>query len=349
MESPSDIEHVFGSGEILSKEQSLFYEHSREIRNLQAEFDLLSKKIKSSTLRLQQLYVPFLNQFQAYRIEQTLLLADCFDKMKFSKYQKRALQEVVVMECISILNNNPEQAELKLLYRSFTGKEYLPGLKEEEEENLRGSFKDFFEFSTQSKTSEDLDEEEPEWEKQKKAAQEKRKAKKQEVQKKAENFSLKEVYRNLLKAYHPDKELEEEKKAEKTEITKKIIQAYEREDLYSLLTYEISLLENARDRMAGIAKEKLALYNKMLLENKKALKQKIEDLKSSHADVYAHMCAPNTNAERYLKRIKKDLQEDLEGFRQQLMHLRGNKEVVDFFAESYLQEKRGEGVQRFYY
>lgn len=334
------IERVFGSGEILNKEQAIFYNYTKEIKKLQEEFDLLNEKIKSNSSRLQQLYIPFLDEFYELKIQQVLVLSECLDKMKFSRHQKKALMEVIQQECMSILDKNPERKEIAMLYRTLTGHGYVKDTAGNKKSTYQNNpFGSFFESSFQQ------NEDSPDWEKEKESARQKRKTKQKENQKQIENVSLKEIYRSLLKAYHPDKELNEEKKEEKTEITQKIIKAYQREDLYSLLSYEIDLMENAKDRLALIATEKLNVYNNLLLENKRLLESKLAALKSDHSEVYKNMCTQNSNPERFLKKTKKDLLQELQNFKQQIMMLRGYKEFVEVFTESYLNEVE----QRFYF
>lgn len=96
--------------------------------------------------------------------------------------------------------------------------------------------------------------------------------KKQQAEKMAEQ-SLKTVYLKLASTIHPDREPDEVKKLEKTEIFQHINAAYEQQDLFSLLKLQIQIEQDNGSNKKGLGEEQLKFY-KMALESQS---QKLAD------------------------------------------------------------------------
>lgn len=80
-------------------------------------------------------------------------------------------------------------------------------------------------------------------------------------------LEIKSLFRQLAKAFHPDKEPLEHLKEEKTSLMKKITAAYENQDLYGLLKLE---KEHMGER--EFSEEKIELYIKHINDRLKGLK-----------------------------------------------------------------------------
>ena len=89
----------------------------------------------------------------------------------------------------------------------------------------------------------------------------------EEAKKQEDNDSLKtlrEVYTDLVKKLHPDREKDETLRLEKTEQMKQVTEAYERKDLATLLLMQINWLQRTdKDPMAQ-SDEVLTRYNNVL-------------------------------------------------------------------------------------
>ncbi len=85
--------------------------------------------------------------------------------------------------------------------------------------------------------------------------------------------SIKEIYNQLVKAFHPDKELDIEKKAQKTEIMKEITAAYEKQDLFTLLKLQLQLEQIDLEKLNALTDEKIKHFIKVLDEQIKELMQ----------------------------------------------------------------------------
>ena len=74
---------------------------------------------------------------------------------------------------------------------------------------------------------------------------------------------LKTIYKELVMAFHPDKELDETQKLKKTEITKQVTIAFKNKDVFKLLSLKIELLSSSLD-LKSTADTDLKYYNKLL-------------------------------------------------------------------------------------
>lgn len=102
-------------------------------------------------------------------------------------------------------------------------------------------------------------------------------AEKRALAKQKANQSFKSIYFKITSLIHPDREQNEEKKIEKTEILQRVNQAYENKDLFALLKYQIEFTANLEENN-NLAKEQLELYNINLDEQAEELQSKIDDI-----------------------------------------------------------------------
>jgi hypothetical protein len=95
----------------------------------------------------------------------------------------------------------------------------------------------------------------------KRAAQEEKR--KQEEKKISQ--SVREVYMDLVKAFHPDREPDEAEKIRKTAILQRVTAAYEANDLFALLQLQLELERIDDNHLDALADDKLRYFNKSLL------------------------------------------------------------------------------------
>jgi hypothetical protein len=122
--------------------------------------------------------------------------------------------------------------------------------------------------------------------KQEQKSSNKKKTKKSQVQLKEksdkeiiESQSIKEVYRKLTKVLHPDREMDEEKKIQKSELMQRANIAYKKQDLLTLLELQFEIEQFEQKNIDGLADEKLLAYNRMLHRQRKKIKEEITLLK----------------------------------------------------------------------
>ncbi len=106
----------------------------------------------------------------------------------------------------------------------------------------------------------------------------------QQKSKKAEKLaeqSLKTVYLKITAMIHPDREPDEAKKLEKTELQQVVNQAYEQQDLFYLLKLQLQLETNQGQSPKALTDEHLKFYKMALEAQSQRLVSQIDDITDS--------------------------------------------------------------------
>ena len=90
--------------------------------------------------------------------------------------------------------------------------------------------------------------------------------------------SVREVYRKLASALHPDRESDPAERDRKTELMQRVNQAYEARDLLQLLALQIQVEQIDLTQLAALGDDRIAHYNRVLREQSAELDQEIQDL-----------------------------------------------------------------------
>ena len=124
-------------------------------------------------------------------------------------------------------------------------------------------------------------------EKKSKAADRKKTEKQLEREEKAKQAeeartkNISSIYKQLAKIFHPDLEHNEELKLQKEELMKQLTNAYENNDLHTLLKLELVWIQNEENNPGKLTDEELAIYNR-------ALKEQILELEDEIHAVVTH-------------------------------------------------------------
>jgi hypothetical protein len=96
--------------------------------------------------------------------------------------------------------------------------------------------------------------------------------------------SLRDIYRKLVSALHPDREPDPVKKEARTALMQRVNQAYDQQDLLALLNLQLEIAQINTDDLAATAPQRLKLYNKALADQLADIQQQIK-----HIDYQFHM------------------------------------------------------------
>lgn len=158
-------------------------------------------------------------------------------------------------------------------------------------------------------------------------AEAKRKAAEQAIKKTA-----KQIYVDLAKNFHPDREPDETKRLEKTEIMKQITAAYDADDHLKLLELQMNLL--SRDNVfADYNDSQLKYFNDVLKQQVWDLQNELEmNEPAANDNPYAMFYAPTerfmaVNMDRYI-RDQKQFQKHLQSYLELIKTVKGLKEYV---------------------
>ena len=89
------------------------------------------------------------------------------------------------------------------------------------------------------------------------------------------NLSLREVYRKLVSALHPDREPDTAERVRKTALMQRVNQAYEKKDLLKLLELQLAIEQIDARSIANLSEDRLKHFNKILREQLSELAQEI--------------------------------------------------------------------------
>lgn len=167
---------------------------------------------------------------------------------------------------------------------------------------------------------------------------------KAQEQAKEASQSVREIYRKLASALHPDRETDAAERERKTQLMQRVNQAYNAGNLLQLLELQLEVEHIDTAHMAGLSDKRLRHYNRVLSEQLSELKQEIGDKQSQFA--YSYQMPP---FERYTpKKIAQMLESDLSQAAQENSSL---ENLVDMLSEDpstfkhWLKEER-EAQQR---
>lgn len=105
----------------------------------------------------------------------------------------------------------------------------------------------------------------------KSAAQQRREAEAQQA-----TQSVREIYRKLASALHPDRESDERQRAVKTELMQRVNQAYAANDLLALLELQLQIEQIDASHIANASAQRLKHYNKVLSEQLSQLRAEVD-------------------------------------------------------------------------
>jgi hypothetical protein len=89
------------------------------------------------------------------------------------------------------------------------------------------------------------------------------------------SLSIREVYRKLVSALHPDREPDVTERARKTSLMQRVNQAYKKKDLLQLLELQLELEQIDAKTIANLSDDRLKHFNKILQEQLAELQQEI--------------------------------------------------------------------------
>lgn len=171
----------------------------------------------------------------------------------------------------------------------------------------------------------------------------KRQQDKQAEAEKLVNQSLKTVYLKIASIIHPDREPDESKKAEKTELLQRANEAYEQEDLFYLLKLQLEVEQSKNGSNKGLTAEQVKFYQQALEAQSQALKKQIQELIDSLVwSNKAKIAVRKSKGQLNITDLYKQIDADVSAVKQQL---KAEKQRLNFMGkESGLEMLLEQGV-----
>lgn len=137
--------------------------------------------------------------------------------------------------------------------------------------------------------------------------------------------SIREVYRKLASALHPDREPDPAQRQAKTALMQRANRAYEAGDLLDLLNLQLQIEQIDADHLANLPEQRLAHYTQVLREQVAELDKEIESLIAPFRMIVMELpnlpltpAAVDRSLDAEIARLGRDeaeTQADMEGFR----------------------------------
>lgn len=284
----------------ISKLQADFNTKIKKISELKESIENVKKQIVEINQRLQTELTPVEQEHVAAKVLFANALVDAYHATKLSKKDAETLSEMIRAELWSLIDEHGK-TDLIEVYDQFCENSYAEEKKEVDEkgrkmaldmfENMTGmdfnnfdfgeeDTKDMNDFERMHRMREAFEEKmkEESWKNNEARANRKKtpkqEAKDQKMKAEAEMLtrSSRVIYMELAKELHPDRELDEAKRAWKTEILQRVTAAYNVNDLYELLRIRLEYRQSELDPNA-VPEQQLQMYVKILKEQIIALQQ----------------------------------------------------------------------------
>jgi hypothetical protein len=281
----------------LSKGQQTFNRQIQQIEKLRAQLTAWD----AATVSYQKKYMQDLLPLHATATELQVKLLYGLDRAAAQKgltrTERRALGELIVGLAGEVLAER-DDPELKAIYNRHGQTDY-----DSEEAAEAQGMKDFLEGVFGFDLGDDAEIDSPDGmmrraqaQFEERQAQEERRASRRKSAKQLEkeeraeadarqiNQSIREIYRKLASALHPDREPDPQERIRKTELMQRINQAYDKQNLLQLLELQLELEHIDRNAIGRLDEERLRHYNAIL-------KKQIAELKEETIRVEAQFCA----------------------------------------------------------
>lgn len=102
---------------------------------------------------------------------------------------------------------------------------------------------------------------------------EKEEREKQKEEVKSKNIAA--IYKQLARIFHPDLERDIVLKSQKEDLMKQLTNAYDKNDLHTLLRLELEWIQKEEDNLDKLSDEKLSIYNEVLKEQVRELEHEL--------------------------------------------------------------------------
>jgi len=281
---------------VLTKLQKQFNNSIQKIDFLKSKIGYVKKEIDQIQVKITSEILPLEKKLIEVQIKEIIYLDALFQQNIFKKRDNDTLSEMIFERTTEFISRT-ESPELEDIFTrhndGISFEEANEEASKKASETLKESFSSIFgmkfdddaDLSDPEKFQEYIDQqvaaEEAEYDarkaNKKKTAKQIEKEEKQQQEAKNLNKTSRQIYMELVKAFHPDREKDELEKERKTLLMHRITEANEKDDLFELLRLRLELLgtdfEHSND-------ESLKYYVKLLKQQVAELEQEIAGLTS---------------------------------------------------------------------
>lgn len=331
----------------LSKGQKLFntlvkkIETSRhDLAQWQAAMDAYRQKIASD-------YMPLLERFKGLQADMALALDRALERHKLTQSERRFVAEVIcdvahplvvesddpVMKALydkhSEVGFDAEEAAAALGMQEVMSRAFGIELDEDADISTPEDVMTQIQLQIKKARQEEMAQQEESQEMEqaertgrKKTAKQQAREDKQKADLLQTSQSIREVYRKLASALHPDRESDRAERARKTALMQRVNQAYDKKDLLLLLELQLELEHIDAASIANLSEDRLKHFNKILKEQLAELAEEIAYLEQPMRQMFRlpsylrlapqgvmpRLLTDIAEMQRHIRQIKKDIE-----------------------------------------
>jgi hypothetical protein len=251
----------------LNKRQKEFNQLTEKIEQLDAIIPELKTAYSQILDRIPTELNPLIHEYQTYRVEMVHIMDRTYSADLFRKIYQTKLAYLISETSFDLITNHGFD-ELKVLYNRYADLDYETALAAYLSKDIKPTETPEL-IAEEAESLIDFHLLTDEQQRQIKERQRLERAKGAELLKTSRSVRM--VYMDLVKAFHPDRETDEVEKARKTEIMQRVTAAYQENNLMQLLHLQIDFERIDQTHLENLNKAQLTYYNKVL-------QQQVEDL-----------------------------------------------------------------------
>ena len=289
---------------VLSKFQKEFNRLTRKIETLTTQLTDLREASLHIQQRVQTDFRPLVEQYNQFRADLVRLFDRAHNGIGVTKTEKKKLADLILNMAFTLISEHGMD-DLKPIYDKYdtegfdqanAGADELSAdvMKEMMGAMFGVQFDDDVDVSDPQKMAAYMEakmaeQQAAQEQKQHQRAAKPKTAKQQEREAKKEaeihkiTKAVRQLYMDLVKAFHPDREPDETEKTRKTQIMQRVTEAYEKSDLLTLLRLQLEFNRIDQDHLENLAEEQLKYYNKILKQQMQELDEELYIVQSQLA------------------------------------------------------------------
>lgn len=274
---------------LLTKSQKEFNRLTKRIAKLRTDIRL----VEEVSARLHQRMITVLLPLQQKFVERRAAMVRLFDKAcrtgSFKSQERKKLGHLIQMMAFELILEEGMD-DLKEIYNRYSKTSFedeIAAADQQDADDIRELMEQMFGLNIEEKDematpeqrqaffekrmAEEMAAQEEHWRRQEerqanrpKTARQLEKEEQRAEEEKKISKSVREVYLELVKAFHPDLEQDEGEKQRKTEVMQRVTQAYEHNDLLTLLQLQLEFEQIDQDHLESLAEDRLRHFIKIL-------------------------------------------------------------------------------------
>ncbi len=149
------------------------------------------------------------------------------------------------------------------------------------------------------------------------------------------NASMRDIYRKLTAALHPDREQDADERKRKTSLMQEVNVAYTEKNILRLLQLQLKVEQIDQIAINGIAEERLKHYNTILQQQSEQLRQEISNIEFElllQGDISRPMATTPQSALKQVKAEVREIKRDIATIQQELLDLQDIKRLKKWLA-----------------